>query len=161
MTFFMWLRLQLQFFELENVVADPWELIMIFLGAHQMSCQLGAVGFLFPLFFRRLSHDIFYAFKTLIAVFQARKRKAKKFNRLSTMPWAEFADIFGPQIIISSYYFKYYFFWKHAQSTDNQIPSNKYHILWIETYSKQPELEYIYCCNPINILEDLEYNNKR
>ena len=53
----------------------------------------------FSSFFRRLSHDIFYAFKTLIAVFQARKRKAKKFNRLSTMPWAEFADIFGPQII--------------------------------------------------------------
>ena len=46
-------------------------------------------------FFRRLSHDMFYAFKTLIAVFQARK----KFNRLSTMAWAEFADMFRPQII--------------------------------------------------------------
>ena len=61
-----------------------------------MSCQLGAVGFLFiSSFFRRLSHDMFYAFKTLIVVFQARK----KFNRLSTMAWAEFADMFGPQII--------------------------------------------------------------
>ena len=51
-----------------------------------MSCQLGAVGFLFiSSFFRRLSHDMFYAFKTLIAVFQARKRKTKKFNRLSTV----------------------------------------------------------------------------